>query len=1346
MTEMNEQTVGFPTGSKMIVREPDTSLSDNVTLIQELQEAFPELRPTNVYALKRQLVKDSDYRNSIIERYFDFALTPQERRELEENPEIRLEVFSRFKQNVERELFDSSYTGQALRDTLIDRTVQLGVDLETFPVEEYKGLLDDNKYAGVSPDTLKQELQNNPSLYRQLLEDRYDQFEQSLQKQHNPTAVLKDDPTKLAQAWVVFDRFGSEGLTQFVNLEQFRGQQVDDISGAFQQLRDAQEFFGKATSAGKTVGEHLRTFFSGSEVKGVPFQNEINQAAYKYGISPALLAAMIKKESEFDPEAIGKAGEIGLGQIMEITAGDLGLSQEDLRDPEKNIDGSARYLAQQLREFNYDTTKALAAYNWGPGRVREAVSKYGDNWHMFMPDSTKSHIQAIYEFQQEFEGVAEPMIYEPLRERDDVAVEIPPDLNRYMSEWYSSDGKGFYRKDEFSVAKSFIERYFPEPYQSPEEIEKLRRYGSSSENFSKIAYSIYENAINSNEYDLDDLLRSVMAAGEYQKREDGRDQWIVNRDALDVPRQLAFEALTFSSEYNYMFSNEGGGNFSIVPDRREASIENWRTWKNNLFATQTVVENGEFVEKPATGILPTAWNTAALVFTTGLDFVNRYVLEPGARIAIGAAELVGADTDNARAVLDDWYEKTLGASLSDVTSWEEDGYFIGTLAGIAPFVQYMAAMIYGGRGLLKVGAKGYQYLTRGKTLNDVLQAGAILKNTKYARASANLSAGIKNKAPWVSGLGVYYTGGALVEATQPQEVSFYKLVPEMIGMSPTNDLTKLYDQASTAGKVGMDVLGSLVLDTFFDHAIGAARFGISKAAKLRGRKTYKSVTWNPQKNGGQYEIVDAPQFKTDIREFWHNLLGPIRELPDGVDYGITRNIADREAATMKGLARGFADDANFVMGDIKQEIRSYLDHVNKEFGDGIMLSDAQIRQVVDEQYSAFLDRLSDQMSAHLRAADDTGDTTLRFANALEDLQPTVREIKNIDFSPVTPSEVSAMRAEGRQVVRFGDKVYEIDQRYWTTDLAERMRQRTFKMNADETLKRRLREENLSGKQQYSEAEIARITEIEDEVRRAIGIPVKVEGRMGYVVDMQGGDYIIRTEEGNFVRQSQISSEVDTRRLEILAGAAGFQRVQAEMMAGGAGFRQPPRALLPEARPASVDERYLAGLELRSQVAAGDRPILTTEIPQPQRLLPEPEFDPGEVARLDRLREIDDEIAALRVRHRNAELAIANKPLTEYSPAERKQINKDIAQYRREITQQIKDLEATRKEVQRDLSVFLLENPQVQGLRRVTKDIIDANGDMAAQSKVFAKNLEKANAAGKMIHELQQKPTKLPFCN
>src|SRR5690606_23801932 len=143
-------------------------------------------------------------------------------------------------------------------------------------VEEYKGLLDNDKYAGVSPDTLKQELQNNPSLYRQLLEDRYDQFEQSLQKQHNPTAVLKDDPTKLAQAWVVFDRFGSEGLTQFVNLEQFRGQQVDDISGAFQQLRDAQEFFGKATSAGKTVGEHLRTFFSGSEVKGVPFQNEIN--------------------------------------------------------------------------------------------------------------------------------------------------------------------------------------------------------------------------------------------------------------------------------------------------------------------------------------------------------------------------------------------------------------------------------------------------------------------------------------------------------------------------------------------------------------------------------------------------------------------------------------------------------------------------------------------------------------------------------------------------------------------------------------------------------------------------------------------------------------------------------------------------------------------------------------------------------------------------------------------------------------------------------------------------------------------------------------------------------------
>jgi soluble lytic murein transglycosylase-like protein len=92
-------------------------------------------------------------------------------------------------------------------------------------------------------------------------------------------------------------------------------------------------------------------------------------AGARYGVDPALLAAVAWTESAFDPDAVSHAGAIGLMQIMPGTAAGLGV---DPRDPVQAIDGAARYLRQQLDRFG-DTRLALAAYNAGPG----AVQKYG---------------------------------------------------------------------------------------------------------------------------------------------------------------------------------------------------------------------------------------------------------------------------------------------------------------------------------------------------------------------------------------------------------------------------------------------------------------------------------------------------------------------------------------------------------------------------------------------------------------------------------------------------------------------------------------------------------------------------------------------------------------------------------------------------------------------------------------------------------------------------------------------------------------------------------------------------------------------------------------------------------
>jgi soluble lytic murein transglycosylase-like protein len=101
------------------------------------------------------------------------------------------------------------------------------------------------------------------------------------------------------------------------------------------------------------------------------YKTEIDAAAAKYGLDPALLRGLIRQESNFDPNAGSPAGAQGLCQLMPGTAAALGCT--NVNDPAQNIDAGARYLRQQLDAFGGDVSKALAAYNAGPG----AVTRYG---------------------------------------------------------------------------------------------------------------------------------------------------------------------------------------------------------------------------------------------------------------------------------------------------------------------------------------------------------------------------------------------------------------------------------------------------------------------------------------------------------------------------------------------------------------------------------------------------------------------------------------------------------------------------------------------------------------------------------------------------------------------------------------------------------------------------------------------------------------------------------------------------------------------------------------------------------------------------------------------------------
>ena len=103
----------------------------------------------------------------------------------------------------------------------------------------------------------------------------------------------------------------------------------------------------------------------GPAARRAPFLPLVYVMSARNGVDPRLVDAIIRTESSYRPEAVSRAGAVGLMQLMPGTARRYGVRNR--YDPVQNVFGGTAYLADLLRQF--DLVGAIAAYNAGEGNV-----------------------------------------------------------------------------------------------------------------------------------------------------------------------------------------------------------------------------------------------------------------------------------------------------------------------------------------------------------------------------------------------------------------------------------------------------------------------------------------------------------------------------------------------------------------------------------------------------------------------------------------------------------------------------------------------------------------------------------------------------------------------------------------------------------------------------------------------------------------------------------------------------------------------------------------------------------------------------------------------------------------
>jgi len=143
-----------------------------------------------------------------------------------------------------------------------------------------------------------------------------------------------------------------------------------NVQAAKSAAAEVDEYLGKPSAEQNSPS---RSGFTQKDVDAA-----IDKAASRHNVDPNLVRALVKVESNFNPNAVSRKGAMGLMQLMPQTARQLNVSNPF--NPEENVDAGVRHLKRLLESYGGDVQLSVAAYNAGSGAVARSsgIPRYAE--------------------------------------------------------------------------------------------------------------------------------------------------------------------------------------------------------------------------------------------------------------------------------------------------------------------------------------------------------------------------------------------------------------------------------------------------------------------------------------------------------------------------------------------------------------------------------------------------------------------------------------------------------------------------------------------------------------------------------------------------------------------------------------------------------------------------------------------------------------------------------------------------------------------------------------------------------------------------------------------------------